>query len=334
MEEQELGGLEHIKKLLEEVVVPKLEGELAAAPIMRELQGEIEAIRETARAFSTGDIASPIRARGVIPGYLRTFQAHLRYLVRQMRMVEQGDFTQEARFMGEFAGAFNRLVRQMDSTIQELRKKEKNLTALMENLQNEVSLRDSSLEALQESESQLKYLADHDPLTGALNRRSFMEQSAAELKAASVRNIPCCLAMMDIDHFKHFNDTFGHQAGDAALCHSVRVISAMLRKNDRMGRYGGEEFVLFFYGADKKIGVRIAERVRASLESKPVVIEVREHIITASFGVTLVESPQSMDDPKRIQEFVSRADIALYHAKETGRNRVVCYSPELRIERS
>ncbi|MDR0553836.1 MAG: GGDEF domain-containing protein [Treponema sp.] len=196
-------------------------------------------------------------------------------------------------------------------------------------LQNEVSQQNSMLEALQKSESRFKYLASHDPLTGALNRRSFLERAAGELQIAETRNIPCCLAIMDIDHFKRFNDTFGHVAGDEALRHTVRVISAILRKNDFMGRYGGEEFVLLFNGADKIMGFNIAERVRSSLEASRVSIDTGEQSITASFGVSMAGETPYRNSEDHLQDLINYADIALYHAKQTGRNQVICYRKEM-----
>jgi diguanylate cyclase (GGDEF)-like protein len=330
MEERELRGLEHIRKLLKENTIPELKGDLADLPVLRDLHEDLAAIRNILYSFSAGDISPLIRARGILPGCLKALQAHLRHMIWQVQMVEQGDFSQQVQFMGEFSAAFNHMVKQLDSTIQELKKKEEALTALTENLQNEVTLRNSTLEALQASESRFKYLASHDPLTGALNRRSFMERAASELQIAAGMNIPCCLAIMDIDHFKRFNDTFGHLAGDEALRHIVRVISAALRKNDFMGRYGGEEFVLLFNGADKATGLTIAGRVRASVESSPVVIEAGNQPITASFGVALAGEITRRGE-NYIQELINCADIALYQAKETGRNRVVCYTPELNV---
>lgn len=324
MEERELRGLEHIRKILKEPAVPELDEDLARTPVMREIHQELTAVRSALASFSNGDISPMIRVRGILPGCLKSLQARLRHLIWQVQMVEQGDFSQQAEFLGEFSAAFNHMVRQMDSTITELKRREAALIAQAESLQNEVSQRNSAVADLQASESRLKYLASHDPLTGALNRGSFMERAAAELQLAQSRNIPCCLSIIDIDHFKRFNDTFGHVAGDEALRHTVRVICAALRKNDFMGRYGGEEFVLLFKGADKATGLQIAERVRSSLESSPVVIDAGNQSITASFGVTLAdESALGRED--FIRKLISRADTALYQAKETGRNRVVFY---------
>ncbi|MDR3167493.1 MAG: diguanylate cyclase, partial [Treponema sp.] len=266
---------------------------------------------------------------GIIPEYLKTLQSHLHHMLQQIRMVEQGDFSQQIQFMGEFFVAFNDKIAQLDSTFKELKAKEAALTALTDNLRDEVNSRNSTVEALRESESQLKYLANHDPLTGALNRRSFMDRAALELAATLNHNISCGLAMMDIDLFKCFNDTYGHQAGDNALRHIVTVISSMLRKNDFLGRYGGEEFVLFFSRVDRTTSIAIAERVRAAIAKTPVHLKSGPVSISASFGVAMFQDDEGSEGAYDLETCIHHADIALYQAKKGGRNKVVCFSKKL-----
>jgi diguanylate cyclase (GGDEF)-like protein len=337
--------LEHIRRLLKDNAVPNLEGELAELPVLKEIHADIKGIREILYAFAAGDLSPAITIRGIIPGCLKTLQAHLRHMIWQVQMVEQGDFTQQVQFMGEFSSAFNNMVRQLDMTLKELRAKELDLRALADSLRKEINLRNTAVEALQESESRFKYLASHDPLTGALNRRSFMERAEYELRAARSLGISSGVVMMDIDHFKNFNDTYGHQAGDDALRHVVTIISSMLRKNDFLGRYGGEEFMFFFSRADKKTGIAIAERVREAIAATPVKISTGSIPITASFGVVLTEDVElpEPDAPAAeksesgeagknsdglFEQLIRCADLALYKAKEGGRNRVVCFEQE------
>jgi diguanylate cyclase (GGDEF)-like protein len=140
---------------------------------------------------------------------------------------------------------------------------------------------------------------------------------------------------MDIDHFKLFNDRYGHLAGDAALQHVVKVVASCLRKMDFMGRYGGEEFVFFFHGADLETGHAICDRVRKSLAAAALSLESGPVFITASFGVTMSDEEEfsvppevlgySQDDTEIIRELVDNADKALYRAKQNGRNQVVSY---------
>jgi diguanylate cyclase (GGDEF)-like protein len=335
--------LEHIRKLLKDNAVPQLEGELAELPVLGEIHQDLKTIREILYAFAGGDLSPTITIRGIIPGCLKTLQAHLRHMIWQVQMVEQGDFTQQIQFMGEFSSAFNSMINQMDITLKELKAKEIDLQTLADSLRKEINLRNTAVEALQESESRFKYLASHDPLTGAMNRRSFMERAEFELKSARKRNVPCGIVMMDIDHFKDFNDTWGHQAGDEALRHVVSIIAAMLRKDDFLGRYGGEEFVFFFSHADKKTGIAIAERVREAISGNPVRLGTGSIPISASFGVVLAEDaeqpPAALDaipregGDKFLETLIRYADLALYRAKQRGRNRVVCFEKEEEIEK-
>jgi diguanylate cyclase (GGDEF)-like protein len=326
MENQEYPALNHIKKLLQDRKIPPLEGELAEIPLLQDIHQDLKAIRETLSSVAGGDLSVDIGVRGIIPGCIKTLQARLRHLIWQIQMVAQGDFTQEAQFMGEFSEAFNRMVCQMDATLKSLREKEAALTALTKSLRTEVDLRAAAAEALQESESRFKYLASHDPLTGTMNRRAFMERAAEELKTAEKLNRPCGIVMMDIDRFKDFNDTWGHQAGDEALRHIVQVIGRLLRKNDFLGRYGGEEFVFLIEGSGRGVVTAIAERVRQAVARRPVKLETGPVTITASFGVAL--SGLRKGSKESIEALIRDADVALYRAKAAGRNRVVCFNPE------
>jgi diguanylate cyclase (GGDEF)-like protein len=328
MEEKEYRALEHIKKLLKDNTIPPLEGELAEVSILQDIHQDLKVIREVVYSFSMGDLSPIIKIRGIIPGCLKTLQAHLRHMIWQVQMVEQGDFAQQIQFLGEFSTAFNNMVHQFDTTLKMLKEKEEALTALAESLRDEVDRRDSTVEALRESESQFKYLASHVPLTGALNRRSFMDRAIIELATAMHHNISCGIAMMDIDLFKQFNDTYGHPAGDEVLRHIVSIISSMLRKNDFLGRYGGEEFVFYFSQVDQKTTIAIAERVREAIANTPVILKSGPVFISASFGIAMFKNSEDPDEILDLETCIYNADIALYQAKKGGRNKVVCFSKE------
>jgi diguanylate cyclase (GGDEF)-like protein len=200
------------------------------------------------------------------------------------------------------------------------------LRNLAESLQSEISLRNSTVLALQEREYRFRYLASHDPLTGAMNRASFMERANRELKSAFSTGSVCGIVMMDIDHFKRFNDTWGHLAGDEALRFVVKQVAAILRKNDFMGRYGGEEFVFFFNGADMETSVAIAERIRENIASNPVSLENGPVPISASFGVAITSAAYDGSiGNEYIDRIINNADMAMYQAKKNGRNRVVAF---------
>jgi diguanylate cyclase (GGDEF)-like protein len=200
------------------------------------------------------------------------------------------------------------------------------LRGMAESLQSEINQRNSTVVALQEREYRFRYLAAHDPLTGAMNRASFMERTNRELRSALATRTTCGIVMMDIDHFKRFNDTWGHLAGDEALRFVVKIISASLRKNDFMGRYGGEEFVFFFNGADMATSVAIAERIRETIASNPINLENGPVFISASFGVAVTSADfnGSIGDAY-IDRIINNADMAMYQAKKAGRNRVIAF---------
>ena len=168
---------------------------------------------------------------------------------------------------------------------------------------------------------QATWLAQHDPLTGCLNRRTWFEafgQAITELNDGS----SCGLAMLDIDLFKRVNDTYGHTSGDAAIQHVVQKISDQIGDEASLGRFGGEEFVIFLVLTEKAIaegkpGIEaLMEQVRGALEGSP--LEAEEGLIhlTISIGATEYRSGETPGDA------LQRADDALYAAKAGGRNQV------------
>lgn len=158
-----------------------------------------------------------------------------------------------------------------------------------------------------------------DPLTGLYNRRYLEESLTRELARCDRVNKPLSVLMVDLDHFKRFNDTHGHDGGDALLTHAGRVLQAHCRAEDIACRYGGEEFTVILPEVDAERARLRAEEIRVAIE-KLAVQHRRERLssVTASIGVgTFPDSAREMDD------LVRRADAALYKAKQQGRNRVV-----------
>jgi diguanylate cyclase (GGDEF)-like protein len=167
--------------------------------------------------------------------------------------------------------------------------------------------------------TRIQHLTYRDPLTGALNRRAF-EQALCEAQAQLQRDRGFALAMIDIDHFKCINDQHGHQAGDAALQHCVRLWQSCLREVDFLGRLGGEEFCALLPlndPGDLATAASIAERLRHSLAAQPLRWKDIELPLSASFGVAL---PVTGDPQGEVG--MARADAELYRAKAEGRNRV------------
>lgn len=162
----------------------------------------------------------------------------------------------------------------------------------------------------------LRQLADTDPLTGLLNRRSFL--SVAEGALQGTRSTDSLgILMADIDHFKAVNDTYGHVAGDAVIRYVAATIGANLRVQDRVARFGGEEFVALLMAVDEAGTLALAERIRASINSEAVRFEGRDIRVSISIGAAIAD-PSDRD----LDAIIERADMALYDAKTSGRNKV------------
>jgi len=176
-------------------------------------------------------------------------------------------------------------------------------------------------------ETELRELAYHDPLTGAHNRRSFMAQLQNELDRVQRTQQNAAVLMLDIDHFKLVNDTWGHDAGDVVLKALVKLVGAELRRIDMLGRLGGEEFAVLLPATSETGATEVAERLRLQTEIQAVEWPLAQpdgHIcITISLGVALLTPNEH--DPLAV---LKAADTALYEAKHTGRNRVVLASAQ------
>jgi len=170
-------------------------------------------------------------------------------------------------------------------------------------------------ELLQAQES-LRFHAEHDSLTGVLNRRAIRDVLRKELARCRRENQTLGVIVADVDHFKTINDHYGHGAGDAALVAVVQRISATLRPYDVIGRYGGEEFLIIAPGCDFGLTQKLAERVRSAVSDELVDLGNESVTITVSLGATLGSADS---DPEFL---VAVADAAMYEAKRNGRNRV------------
>ena len=176
--------------------------------------------------------------------------------------------------------------------------------------------------ALREANEKLHTLAITDGLTGISNRRAILESLRSEISHAVRENSPFCLIMLDIDHFKKINDTYGHSAGDKVLVEIVNRMKSALRPYDVIGRYGGEEFVVGISKTDSKINRVIAERLRTCICERPFQIEDRKIDVSISLGVVNFMPSRDDDINDLLEAMIKAADIALYKAKEAGRNRV------------
>ena len=159
-----------------------------------------------------------------------------------------------------------------------------------------------------------------DPLTGCYNRRQFQELATRQIRAASRYKTPFCIIMMDIDHFKNVNDTYGHAFGDEVLKTLARVCKATVRDTDIFARYGGEEFICMFTETDISQGKLVAERVRANIE-KTTVRQPSGDAFNFTVSIGIADSTASGE----LDGLIKCADSALYAAKENGRNQVRVY---------
>ncbi len=164
----------------------------------------------------------------------------------------------------------------------------------------------------------LEKLSLVDPLTGLANRRAFDDALEAELARSRRSGEPLGLVMLDVDHFKRFNDTHGHQAGDRALAAVGTALRRAARREDRPCRIGGEEFAVLLPGAGDRGAADVAERIRRAIE----MLEMPVGPITASLGAATSETV-----PAAADQLVADADRRLYEAKSVGRNRVVAAVP-------
>ncbi len=169
-------------------------------------------------------------------------------------------------------------------------------------------------------EAELVEMATTDFLTGLLNRRHFLSTMEGELNRLKRFDIPrAAVLMLDLDHFKRVNDTYGHAAGDAVLKHFAGLIRVELRKVDNGGRIGGEEFAILLLGAELNAALAFAERLRNTVHGTPLDFEGQRIAITVSIGIAMLSPDDAGPD-----DALTRADKALYEAKHSGRNRVCC----------
>ena len=178
-------------------------------------------------------------------------------------------------------------------------------------------------EQLMQARKQMEALAMHDSLTGLLNRRAIEEYAEAEFNMAVRKERALSVILLDIDHFKNVNDRFGHKFGDHTLQQVAKILTEDLRNYDRIGRWGGEEFILILPDTHLKDAAMVAERVRVQTAEMQISLENGE---TFSVHISLGVACTTGQFPS-LTKLIDAADQALYQAKQTGRNHVCIFEP-------
>jgi diguanylate cyclase (GGDEF)-like protein/PAS domain S-box-containing protein len=188
-----------------------------------------------------------------------------------------------------------------------------------EELRHTLAQLEASRQRIEEQNGELRQLASRDALTGCFNRRALFELASELFEHAQRGRSPLCCLMIDIDHFKQFNDSYGHAVGDQVIQVVSRALAAGLRQGDVLGRYGGEEFCVVLPGLSVADALVVAERMRGDIESNAskAIRGTEVRAITASFGLATVNV-----QARSIEALIDQADKALYQSKQSGRNRV------------
>lgn len=251
--------------------------------------------REFLLALSEGRLEAEVPRRNFLVSPFKQLHANLRHLTWQTRQITRGDLDQHVDFLGEFSTSFNAMIASL-----------RGKRVLEEELKR-------SQEALRRANEILEHQATTDPLTGIPNRLKFNSVLQREVSVARRHRVPLSLIILDIDHFKRVNDSYGHPVGDLVLQELASLVNNAVRSDDIFARWGGEEFVVLLSHTDKDGAGVLAERLRLLVEKTPFSVVQK---VTCSFGIS------QFSDRDDLESFLQRADEALYIAKERGRNRV------------
>ena len=198
------------------------------------------------------------------------------------------------------------------------------LGLIMMTVQRLANEREEALQEAREAAEHFQELASYDSLTQACNRRFFLIRASEELSKCRRISQPFSLLVIDLDHFKQINDTYGHASGDEALRYVAHCIRAALRDFDVFGRMGGEEFAVVLSGVEREQAIRICNRLRENIAAGTIRHDGNSFTMTMSGGVV------TATDGDDIQSLLAAADVALYQAKNSGRNRIESQLPDAR----
>ena len=210
-----------------------------------------------------------------------------------------------------------RLHRQNEVLVDDLKRKNTELEAAKALLEEKVRARTAELE---DANRRLNQLAVTDGLTGLYNHRYLQEQLKSAVERSLRSGVPVAMLMIDVDHFKKYNDRNGHPAGDEALRSVARLVAEDRRQVDVVARYGGEEFAILLYDATREQATEVAEKVRTRVSSAPIAQADRQPLGKMTVSIGLAVCPE---DATTAETLLEAADVALYRAKKSGRDTVV-----------
>ncbi|HUV21141.1 MAG TPA: GGDEF domain-containing protein [Gammaproteobacteria bacterium] len=174
-------------------------------------------------------------------------------------------------------------------------------------------------------EQEMRNLASYDSLTGLLSRHAFFDNANNYVSLARREHKPFVVMIIDLDHFKLINDRYGHPAGDAVLKLFANITNSVARRSDIVGRLGGEEFAIVLPSTSTAKALEFAERLHAAINKAVLTFNDSAIKYTASIGLAEFDR----DSADNIDELLARADLALYEAKQSGRNRTATFNPQL-----
>lgn len=314
------------KLLMEHSQLEDIPPHLSAIEGFDRLYEFLYTVKEILCCFSMGRFDYEVQLQGSMAGYLKALQGNIRHLVWQCQAVAAGDLDQTLECMGELSEAFNTMTRGLIKQNEIISRKQTELTQITNELQFEIKKKEEMATALKASEEIYREKSWRDSLTGLYNRGYFFKAVSLEVQnLEQQKGSHFCLMMMDIDHFKQFNDTYGHLLGDQVIQIVANSLTDTLRKRDICCRYGGEEFAIFLSGTDLEQGRVIAERIRVNISSQPYPSKNVTEPITISIGLSCVASDSLAPDTQEnevLTKALAAADSALYVAKQNGRNQV------------
>jgi len=288
------------------------------------LTQRIEAIAKAGGAFSAGTLDQLHReffSIAVDTGAVRESSGELQQIANELasRVSAEGAMVRD---VGQALGSFASSIRGSDDMHQAAQILSSASVEASERLAAMEQLFSASVKRITDLRQRLAKAeqdATRDPLTGLANRRLFDSSLQRSALRAGAEKLPLCLLMLDIDHFKKFNDTYGHAVGDHVLRLFAMVLKESIKGRDTAARYGGEEFAIILPGAAMAGAKSVAEQIRSVLEQRPIMNRStgkRLGVVTCSIGVAQYQPGEPVGD------LIERADKALYQAKREGRNCV------------